>query len=323
MDANDDQNNAVQTEAAFENPFRIEDLAIFDDAALRRLFDADASRVKLQDLAWSLHGASASLIRQIRKNLGWFRRSYFTQELHHAVPSDEVKAARRRVLDALFWELTYWKMPGLYEELTEGENLHPGIFQQLEPYLRDKIVLDIGAGSGRATFECLRHGARLVYAIEPSPGLLRILERKLSQQPVAERVVVRQGDFSHIPLEDGSVDIALSCSAFTAQSEQGGEVGLAEMRRVTKPGGRVALIWPRREDYDWLAAHGFSYVAFPVHHEMFVHFRSLHSAIRCARLFYGRNKAVVRYILKRRRPAIPFSVLGLNPPSNYCWLIVE
>lgn len=323
MDTNGDQNNAVRTETAFKNPFQIEDLAVFDDAALRRLFDADASRVKLRDLAWSLHGASTSLIRQIKRNLGWFRRSYFTQELHHAVSAEEVKAARRRVLDALFWELTYWKMPGLYEELTEGEKLHPGIFQQLEPYLRDKIVLDIGAGSGRATFECLRYGARLVYAVEPSPGLLRILEQKLAQQPFASRVVVRQGDFSHIPLEDSSVDIALSCSAFTAESEQGGEAGLAEMRRVTKRGGRVALIWPRREDYDWLAEHAFSHVVFPVRHEMLVHFRSLHSAIRCARLFYGRNRAVVRYILKRRRPVVPFSVLGLNPPSNYCWLIVE
>lgn len=323
MDAIDDQNNAVRSETAFANPFRIEDLVVFDDAALCRLFDADVSSVKLRDLAWSLHGASTSLIRQIRKNLGWRHRAYFTQELHHAVTAEAVKAARRRVLDALFWELTYWKMPGLYEELTEGEKLHPGIFRQLEPYLRDKIVLDIGAGSGRATFECLRYGARLVYAIEPSPGLLRILDRKLSQQPVANRVVVRQGDFSHIPLEDGSVDIALSCSAFTAEAEQGGEVGLAEMRRVTKPGGRVALIWPRREDYDWLVAHGFSYVALPMYRDMFVQFRSLHSAIRCARLFYGRNKAVVRYILKRRRPAVPFSVLGVNPPSDYCWLIVE
>jgi len=322
MDANDHQNSAVQSDTAFENPFQIEDLAVFDDATLRRLFDADACRVKLQDLAWSLHGASKSLIQQIRKNLGWRHRSSFVQELNHPASSDEVKAARKRVLDALFWELTYWKMPELYDELTEGEKLHPGIFQQLEPYLQDKIVLDIGAGSGRATFECLRHGARLVYAIEPSPGLLRIIEQKVAQQPASDRVVVRQGDFSHIPLQDGSVDIALSCSAFTAAPEQGGEAGLAELRRVTKHGGRIALIWPRREDYDWLAEHGFSHVALPVHHEMLVQFRSLHSAMRCARLFYGHNKAVVRYILKRRRPAVPFSVLGVNPPSDYCWLIV-
>ncbi len=325
MDAKDNHNIPLQPDAVFENPFQIEDLAVFDDATLCRLFDGDPypCRVSLQDLAWSVRGAPKPLIRQIWSNLGWQRRSYFVQELRRRVSANEVKAARKRVLDALFWELTYWKTPELYEELTEGEKLHPGIFQQLEPHLRHKTVLDVGAGSGRATFECLRHGAGLVYAVEPSPGLLRILERKAARQPAPGHVVVRQGDFSHVPLEDGSVDISLSCSAFTAAPEQGGEAGLREMQRVTKQGGSIVLIWPRREDYEWLAEHGFSHVTLPVQHEMFVEFRSLRSAKRCARLFYRHNEGVIRYILKRRQPVVPFSVLGFTPPSDYCWLTVK
>src|SRR5258707_15851591 len=80
------------------------------------------------------------------------QRSHFMQGLRHAYPGEQVQAARKRVLDELFWELTYWKTPDLYEELTEGERLHPGIFQRLEPDLRGKVVLDAGAGSGRASF---------------------------------------------------------------------------------------------------------------------------------------------------------------------------
>jgi len=224
--------------------------------------------------------------------------------------------------------LTYWKMPDLYDELTEGEQLHPGIFQQLEPDLCDKLVLDAGAGSGRASFECARHGARLVYAVEPSPGLLHILEQKLVCQVRAGvlepgRVIPCRGRFDHLPLQDRSVDLALSCSAFTATPEQGGEPGLAELKRVTRPGGKIVLIWPRIQDYSWLGTHGFTYVALPLQQEMQVRFRSLKSALKCAHRFYAHNEAVVRYIRSRRSTEVPFSVLGINPPCDYCWLEVD
>jgi ubiquinone/menaquinone biosynthesis C-methylase UbiE len=181
----------------------------------------------------------------------------------------------------------------------------------------------VGAGSGRASFECLSHGAKLVYAVEPSPGLLHILRQKLAGRPENQRIVPYKGRFDCIPLEDSSVDVALSCSAFTAESEQGGEAGLAELRRVTKPGGKIVLIWPRVEDYGWLNAHGFHYIALPTRQEMCVHFRSLQIALQVARRFYAHNQAVVRYLLKRRQPEVPFSVLGFNPPRDFCWLIVE
>ncbi len=313
----------AQSDTLFENPFSIEDLAVFDDATLQRLLSEGGFGITLDDVAASLHGASRPLVRRVQKNVPRTLRSSFVRELHRPLSKCDVKAAQRRVLNGLFWELTYWKTPALYEELTEGEQLHPGIFQQLRPDLRGSIVLDIGAGSGRASFECLRCGAKLVYAVEPSPGLLHILEQKVNGQPTTSRIIPCRGRFDRIPLPDNSVDVALSCSAFTAGPEQGGEPGLAELQRVTKPGGKIVLIWPRTEDYDWLAAHGFHYVALPVRHEMRVRFRSLQSALRCARRFYAHNRAVVNYIVKRRKPEVPFSVLGLNPPRDYCWLTVR
>jgi ubiquinone/menaquinone biosynthesis C-methylase UbiE len=211
----------------------------------------------------------------------------------------------------------------LYEELTEGEQLHAGIFQRLEPDLRGHVVLDAGAGSGRASLECLRHGASLVYAVEPSPGLRRILERKQRRQPSAGCLKLCAGRFDAIPLADNSVDVALACSAFTAAAEQGGEAGLAELRRVVRPGGKIVLIWPRIEDRSWLEQHGFQYIALPLPGEMCVQFRSLHSALHCARRFYAHNRAVKRYLLSRQRPEIPFFLLGMHPPCDYCWLKVE
>lgn len=309
----------------FENPFTIEDLMVFDDVTMQRILRSGSFNLTLEDLAWSMQGASKALVKRARHNLAPERRQQFATQLHRHLSREQVETARRRVLDNLFWELTYWKTPELYEELTEGEQLHPAIFQQLEPDLRDKIVLDIGAGSGRASFECVRHGAQLVNAVEPSPGLLRVLKQKLTSEPaeIGSRIIPYQGSFDDVPLEYDSVDITVSCSAFTAAPEQGGEPGLAELRRVTKAGGKIVLIWPRREDYDWLLEHDFQYVSLPLLGEMLVRFRSMQSALRCARLFYAHNKAVVSYLLEQRRPEVPYSILGFNPPCDYCWCLVK
>src|SRR5258708_17989457 len=195
-------------------------------------------------------------MRGIRGSLPPGQRSDFMQGLRHSCPGEQVQAARKRVLDELFWELTYWKTPDLYEELTEGERLHPGIFQRLEPDLRGKVVLDAGAGSGRASFECMHYGARIVYAVEPSPGLLRILEKKVANQPTHNRIVPYQGRFDQLPLRHPSLDLPLSCSAFPPQPQHAANPRLAELKRVTRPGGKIVVIWPRQEDYAWLNAHG-------------------------------------------------------------------
>ncbi|HEX4716047.1 MAG TPA: class I SAM-dependent methyltransferase [Ktedonobacteraceae bacterium] len=309
-------------ETTFVNPFELEDLLVFDEAHFCRILGGCLQEMTLEQLAWGLRAASPQLMQRVLPCLSLDQRPAFFQAWQHAGPGHESERARQLLLNRLFWELTYWKTPELYEELTAGEQLHPGIFRQLEPWLRGKIVLDAGAGSGRASLECAQHGARQVYALEPSPGLLRLLKQKLAGSPVGERIQPGSGDFTHVPLASGSVDLALACSAFTAQPEQGGEPGLEELRRVVRPGGAIVLIWPRSEDRRWLVEHGFHYVAFPGGQEMTVRFSSFSSALRCARHFYARNENVLRYLLHARRPEVPFSVLGMNAPCDYCWLRV-
>lgn len=305
----------------FDNPFGMEDLRVFDDHAMQRLLEGGCFGFGIEDVARALQGASMGLISRVRRNVAPALLAIFESGLEQAVSREEVEEARCRVLDGLFWELTYWKTPELYEELTAGEALHPGIFQELEADVRGKVVVDVGAGCGRASFECMYHGASLVYAVEPSPALLRVLGRKLREQEqlLAGRIVPRVGCFSSIPLATGSVDMALACSAFTAESARGGEPGLAEMQRVTRQGGKIVIIWPRVEDREWLVARGFQYVLLPVEGEMCVHFRSLESALRSAQRFYAANSAVVRSILERGSVDIPYGVLGFNAPCDYCW----
>lgn len=165
----------------FEHSFEIEDLLVFDDSAFRRILSCDGSNLDITELAISVHGTSPTLIRHIKRHLPSFHLTSFTQELQRIVSREQIKVARQHILDGLFWELTYWKTPELYDELTDGEHMHPGIFKHLEPDLLGKAVLDIGAGSGRASFECMKHGAELVYAIDPAPGMVKLLRQKVAK----------------------------------------------------------------------------------------------------------------------------------------------
>jgi SAM-dependent methyltransferase len=312
----------TSTQPQSETPFNIEDLNIFDDDMLQVILRNCGFGLTVEKLARSLHGVNDGLIQRIERNLLSSQLSNFLQALHSSIPESFVAADRRDVLQALFWELTYWKTPDLYEELIAGEQLHPGIFQQLEPEVHNKVVLDAGAGSGRATFECVKYGARKLYAVEPSPGLLHILRRKITCQAGSCCVSPLQGRFDKLPLEDNSVDTALSCSAFTSDPVQGGESGLTALRRVIKPGGKLIIIWPRAQDHGWFNKHSFCYVELPLHEEMLMRFRTLESAMRCVQHFYANNAGIVDFIRRAHKPEIPFSMLGLNPPCDYYWLRV-
>src|SRR5262249_20889419 len=130
-------------------------------------------------------------------------------------------------------------------------------------------IAEVGAGTGRLTMELAERGQRVV-AVEPALPLRRILRRELAAAGHRDRGRGAQGFVDRLPLPDDFADLVVACSAFTPSPGHGGETGLAEMERVCRPGGRVAIIWPNH--LDWLAARGYRYVSFPG--PMFVEFES-------------------------------------------------
>jgi ubiquinone/menaquinone biosynthesis C-methylase UbiE len=141
-------------------------------------------------------------------------------------------------------------------------------------------------------------------------------------QQVQDTVTACRGRFEDLPLADASVDCSLACSAFTALDEQGGEAGLCEMKRVTKPRGHIFILWPRTCDHAWFHDHGFHYVSFSGSQHMSIRFRSMSVALQCADLFYGKKPEVKAYLCMAHVPLLPFSIIGLNPPCDYFWLQV-
>ena len=212
----------------------------------------------------------------------------------------------------LAWELLYRLEPELYDRLASVERLHPGVVDWL-PGDVDRIA-EVGAGTGRLTMELAGRG-REVVAVEPVLPLRRILSRKLCAAGYGERVRVVPGFFDELPLPSGFADLVVACSAFTPSSAHGGEAGLAEMERVCRPGGCIAIIWPN--NLSWLASRGFSYVSFPG--PMSVSFGSHAEAVELASIFYPRGADAVR---RRGSATVPFEVLGINAPRDLAFKVL-
>jgi SAM-dependent methyltransferase len=162
----------------------------------------------------------------------------------------------------------------------------------------------------------LARRARQVYALEPAPPLLQLLESKLTASHLHNVDLVR-GVFRRVPLPDDSVDAVVSCSAFGTEESRGGERGLDELQRVTRPGGRIVVMWPG--DPDWFIAHGFRYTSLPG--RLTITFPTMEEAWSVARKFYG--PAALAALSAAHHPELPFSALGVKPPRDLCWLTVQ
>jgi SAM-dependent methyltransferase len=245
------------------------------------------------------------------------RRRYTVSDLD-ALSADEARRflacgiADPQVNVPLAWELLYRLEPELYDRLASAERLHRGVLQWL-PAEADRIV-EVGAGTGRLTLE-LVHRAREIVAVEPARPLREILTHKLARATPGDRVRVMAGFFDDLPVPDDWADLVVACSALTPEAGHGGDLGLAEMERVCRPGGCVTIVWPN--NVAWLEARGYRYVSFGG--EMFVEFESAEEAAELTEIFYPRAAAEVRHHRRRR---VSFDTLGINPPRDLAFKVM-
>jgi SAM-dependent methyltransferase len=102
----------------------------------------------------------------------------------------------------------------------------------------DCSVLDLGAGTGKLTRMLVPTGAHLT-ALEPIESMRAAMARSVPG------VDVVAGTAEAIPADDGSFDAVVCAQAFHWFD---GERALAEIRRVLRPHGRLALLWNLRDE---------------------------------------------------------------------------
>ena len=128
----------------------------------------------------------------------------------------------------------YARSAGAYERGRPG--YPPAAVDYLVARLRlgpGRTVVDLAAGTGKLTRSLLASGAEVI-AVEP------VAEMRAELPPGARAV---DGTAEQMPLSSGSADALTVAQAFHWFD---GNAALAEIHRVLRPGGALALVWNRR-----------------------------------------------------------------------------
>ena len=171
---------------------------------------------------------------------------------------EDIRRAEQAVLNSINDLLTYVIDPAIYDAQ---------LFLQWDSSelttivdFTDKIVIDVGAGTGKLTFIAAEK-AKAVFAVEPV-GNLRFYIKEKAKKLGLNNVFPVDGLITDIPFPDKFADICMEGHTFGDNIE----VEHKEMERVTKIGGMV-IHCPGNNDVDneihrLLIAKGYSWSKF-------------------------------------------------------------
>ncbi|MDG1570823.1 bifunctional demethylmenaquinone methyltransferase/2-methoxy-6-polyprenyl-1,4-benzoquinol methylase UbiE [Robiginitalea sp. M366] len=113
-------------------------------------------------------------------------------------------------------------------------------------------VLDIATGTGDLALALAKAGATRVVGLDLAPGMLEVGRKKVTRQGLDARVEMVEGDSEALEFPDASFDAVTV--AFGVRNFENLEKGLAEIYRVLRPGGTLAILEtsvPEKQPFRW------------------------------------------------------------------------
>lgn len=207
-------------------------------------------RVQLSWMPGWLPETELAVVLRAHPHIDWFMRHKCPAiapwldrvlETHPAAPDADLRSAELTLLNEINDLLVYAIDPAIYERLpfTAWDDRE---LTSLADF-NGKIVLDIGAGPGRLTF-AVAGLAKTVFAVEPVDNLRRFIREKAAAHGL-RNVFAVDGLLTAIPFPDDFADIVMGGHVFG--DDPASEI--AELERVTRPGGTVVLM-PGNVDTD-------------------------------------------------------------------------
>lgn len=107
--------------------------------------------------------------------------------------------------------------------------------------LKPQLILDVATGTGDFAIESLRIlKPHKIIGVDISSGMLAVAKEKIAKKGLQDRFEVQLGDSEKLQFEDNTFDAVTV--AFGVRNFENLPQGLADIRRVLKPGGRAVIL---------------------------------------------------------------------------------
>jgi len=106
--------------------------------------------------------------------------------------------------------------------------------------IKPERILDIATGTGDFALAALKLNPKEIVGLDLSPGMVSVGQKKMEKKGVTNIIKMMVGDSEKLPFDDDYFD-ALTVG-FGVRNFENLEVGLAEMLRVVRPGGKLVIL---------------------------------------------------------------------------------
>lgn len=156
------------------------------------------------------------------------------------VPYSESKASKKEQVATMFNNIS-WRYDLLNRVLSFGIDIwwRKRAIAQLKN-IKPKLILDIATGTGDLAIEALSLNPDKIIGVDISEGMLDFGRKKLRKRGLDDKIELLLGDSEKLHFSDNQFDAVMV--SFGVRNFENLEVGLAEIYRVLKPGGKLVIL---------------------------------------------------------------------------------
>ncbi len=163
-----------------------------------------------------------------------------TGEMKHYPPVGEVEGKKQKV--ASMFDAVAPRYDFLNRLLSGGidQSWRRAAIKMLAPD-KPARILDLATGTADLAIQAMKQlGPEKIVGVDIAEEMLKLGREKINRLGLQERITLQYGDAEKLPFSDAQFDAAMV--AFGVRNFENLQLGLKDIRRVLKPGGKLVVL---------------------------------------------------------------------------------